>query len=106
LPAYLKYPRSSGAVPFLDYASFVSAARPSAPSTTASTLVPRHDRARLRPLTPAPRRDIAKLLALCHSETQKMVGSLNVCLVLRFSLSKNIDRETRLRQEGELRLYT
>jgi len=58
-----------------DYASFVWAACPSAPDTTASSLAPRRDRAKPRPPTPAPRHDIAKPLASCRSETQRTAPS-------------------------------
>lgn len=77
--------------PFLDYANSASAARLSGPDTTVSFLAPRRDRARSRPLIPAPRRDIAKPLASCRSETQRTASSQDGCLVLRFLLSKNID---------------
>lgn len=97
-PACSGYPKFSAASPFLDYASFVWAARLSEPDTTVSFLVPRRDRARSQPLIPAPRRDIAKPLASCRSETQRTARSQDGCLVVRFLLSKNIDRETRALQ--------
>lgn len=59
-----------------------------------SSLVLRHDRARLRQLIPAPRHDIAKPLASCRSETQRVARSQERVSFLRFLPSKNIDRET------------
>lgn len=74
-PVCSKCPRFSAAALRPDYASFVWAACPSALDTTASSLALLRDRARFRPLTPVPRRDIAKPLASCRSETQRTAPS-------------------------------
>lgn len=91
----------------LGCATLASVERPFAPDKGASIPGWRRDPAKLRPRTPAPRRDIAKPLASCRSGTQRREKLLNFAFERWWSLSLSFwpRVETRLRGSTDLLLH-